>query len=88
MKLIKSEEVVFPIKFRGKTILKPETKYTFDDDGAILTFAADPKKQWTFKLYDTESNEKGLTNAQTIISKFCRMVEDMVLQNTLTGQLD
>ena len=88
MKLIKSEQITVFIKFRGKTMPKSETKYTFDDNGAVLTFAANPKKAWTFTLYNEESNDKGLASAQAIINKHVRMLQDIALQHSLTGDLD
>ncbi len=69
MKLVKSQEVEVMVSFRGRKIAKTEIKYTYQsDDGAILTFMANPKKAWTWDTFANESNELGLKNANAIIN--------------------
>ena len=68
MKMLKAEETQTMIKFRGRSIPKTETKYTYEtDDGAVLTFMADPKKAWSWIIFKDESNEQGVFRSTQII---------------------
>ena len=70
MKLINTQEIQTSVKFRGCMVPKTETKYTYQtDDGALLTFMADPKKSWSWVIFKDESNAYGVTNSAQIIEK-------------------
>ena len=70
MKLVNTQEIQTSVKFRGRMVPKIETKYTYQtDDGALLTFMADPKKAWSWVIFKDESNAYGVTNSAQIIEK-------------------
>ena len=68
MKRINTQIVNVPVTFRGKKFNKQENKYTYQtNDGAILTFMANPKKAWDWQIFQNESNDQGLKQSSKII---------------------
>ena len=66
--LVKTEEIVTTVTFRGRKLPKTEIKYTYEsNDGAKLTFMADNKKAWSWKVFNDQSNDIGLKNMNKII---------------------
>ena len=78
MKLINTQEIQTSVKFRGRIISKIETKYTYQtDDGALLTFMADPKKSWSWVIFKDESNADGVANSAQIIEKHIDLMTEV-----------
>ena len=78
MKLINAQEIQTSVKFRGRVVPKTETKYTYQtEDGALLTFMADPKKAWSWVLFKDESNAEGVANSAQIIEKHIELMMEV-----------
>lgn len=78
MKLINAQEIQTSVKFRGRVVPKTETKYTYQtEDGALLTFMADPKKAWSWVLFKDESNINGVANSAQIIEKHIELMMEV-----------
>jgi len=74
MRLLNTQDIQTSVKFRGRMVPKTETKYTYQtDDGAVLTFMADPKKAWSWMIFKDESNEDGVNNSTQIIEQFINL---------------
>lgn len=71
-KITHTEDLSLTIKFRGRNIQKTETIYTYEsNDGAKLTFYANPHKAWTWIVINDKSNDSGLKIAKDIIEHHC-----------------
>ncbi len=78
MKLINAQEIQTSVKFRGRMVPKTETKYTYQtEDGALLTFMADPKKAWSWVMFKDESNAEGVANSAQIIEKHIELMMEV-----------
>ena len=78
MKLINAQEIQTSVKFRGRMVPKTETKYTYQtEDGALLTFMADPKKAWSWVMFKDESNADGVANSAQIIEKHIELMMEV-----------
>ena len=71
-KLTNTRDITLNIKFRGRKIEKVETVYTYENDnGAKLSFHANPNKAWTWAIVSAESNDAGITLAKDIVEFHC-----------------
>ena len=66
--LIKKSEIVVDVEFRGSKFSRKEEVYTYEsNDGARLTFHADPNKEWNWVVVQQDTNMMGIKNSSKII---------------------
>lgn len=71
-KLIEKDTLPFEVKYRGKTFIKNEERFTYQaDNGDMLQFHGDPNRPFVW-VFGKKSNAGGLSKNKAIITAFVK----------------